>query len=153
MTPQRFDRDATTESARGRGHDVAPLLEMLGNAAGGAAYEIHVDDVVNVGMIGVAAMFDCAELVVRVNDPFGQQEAGCQLTIRTWCSHDDGKWLSMQPDFERLLRRREIFAPRIYAAGEPRYVNTTEWRKRVRHGSGASARADAVVDMSGRPDT
>jgi len=83
----------------------------------------------DVGMVGVTAMFDGTQIVVRVNHSFGKQKSSRQLTIGSRCAHDDRKRFSMQADFERFLRRGNVLRRAAGATAEPDHLNTTEGRE------------------------
>src|SRR5262249_50049782 len=74
----------------------------------GIAKEIDVDDVVDVGVIGMTTVLDRADLGGCLDHTFGKEKAGRERTIVARRSHRDGERLSMQSNLERLFYREAV---------------------------------------------
>ena len=131
---QRIDGDPPAEPARRRGEDVPPLLEARFQPGGRLAGEIDVDDVVDLRVIGMPAVLDGAEVVVRSDDAFGEQKPRGELAVGTRCAHDDREGAAVQPDFQRFLRRRHVVGAARRAAADARDADATIGSARVIHG-------------------
>ena len=92
------------------------------------ADEIDVDDVVDVGMVGVPAVLDGAEVVVRSDDAFGEQEPRRELAVGPRRAHDDRERAAVQPDLERLLGRGDVLSDARRGATDARHADTAVGR-------------------------
>ena len=96
---------------------------MILDGASGLLQQVDIDDVVMLGMCGVSAVFDRADVVGRGNDSFRKEKASGQLTVGTWRAHDHGKRASVQPHFQRFLDGCRIFAGLAASASDaPAYT-------------------------------
>ena len=93
----------------------------------GVAEQVDVDDVVDVGTVGMPAVLDGAESSAVAHDAFRQQEAGRERAIVAGRPHDHRERPAVQPDLERLLHRGEIVRRTIRpAAARPTTVTGTD---------------------------
>ena len=79
-------------------------------------------------------MFDGAEILVRLDDAFRQQESRRELAIGAWGTHDDGKRLPMQPHLERLLSGGKVLSMTVACPADSRHADAAKWSARIRHG-------------------
>ena len=128
----------------------------------GLAEQEDVDDVVHLGMIGMAAVLDRAEIGRRSKHALRPEKAGGERTVLAWRPHDDGERPAVQADFERFFDRGQVTrgtgvtafgAAHDRDAARRRYGRRSGRPRLVRHGCAASARAGAAPDRSGRRDT
>ncbi len=128
---QRFDRRPPADAARGARRHVPALRHELPGSFARAAHQKDVDDVVRLAVIGMAAVFDRADVRRALDHSFGEKKAGRQFAIAARRPHDDREGTIVQPYFQRLFDRRRVHRLRDAVLGHSHDAN----RPRLRHDS------------------
>ena len=94
------DRGLAADAATGARNEMASEMRDIHRFAGG---ERHVHEVAARLAIGTAAIADASDLLAPCEDPFRQQESGCQIEIVTGGSHRHADRLAVDADLQRFL--------------------------------------------------